>query len=506
MKVARSNKPKHKLAVVGDSVTQGFQNGGIYRTDINFPAFLSKCFEPEPQFDQPLFTAQGGIPLNLEVLVRGLSDEYGSTLEWNEYLPAMHHLYTTLRRVKSYWEGNIKELERDHPTPYHNQSVWGFAISDAWKVTEMKSREYIEKQPETYSVFNVLPDHAMYTTARLTLNPTLQDKFSNHTLLDNIRHLQENGGIENLIATMGHNNIIGAVTDLRFTYSEEDDLEAFPSERNFTVYRPEHFEIEYRKFAEKVSQIGAERVITQTIPYVTIPPVTRGVNEDRSIKDTTYFDYYTRFWIWDSDFDPDRHPYLTREQAIKLDRHVDHYNNVIREVADEYGWITVPLNKYVSAIARRRRKGGITIPYPDDFLEALKANEATSHLVDGNGTPKITTDYLRLDDETGKVYKGGIFSLDGIHPTTIGYGLIAHVYYEAMEYHGITFQKPLDWKTIIESDTLVTDPPYLLVSLRNLLRFLSMGRQERFLRIGTGLLHQLMEIFTQRNVSAEKEE
>lgn len=499
------NNPKHKLAIVGDSVTQGFQNGGIYRTDLNFPAFLNRCFEPEPEFHQPLFTAQGGIPLNLEVLVRGLSDEYGSSLEWKEYLPAMHHLYTTLRRVKKYWEGNVRELSREQPTPYHNQSVWGFAISDAWKVTERKSREYIENQPETYSVFNVLPDHAMYTTARLTLNPTLGEEFSDVTLLDNINYLQENGGIENLIATMGHNNIIGAVTDLRFKLSEPSDLEAFPSERDFTVYRPEHFEIEYRKFAERVSKVGAERVITQTIPYVTIPPVTRGVNENRSISDTTYFDYYTRFWIWDSDFDPDKHPHLTREEAIKLDQLVDHYNNTIREVSDEYGWITVPLNKYVSAVARRRRKGGITIPFPDDFSKALEANPATSHLVDGKGTPKISTDYLRIDEETGKIYKGGIFSLDGIHPTTIGYGLIAHVYYETMEDNGIKFQKPLDWDYIIENDSLVTDPPYLLVELRSLLRFLSMGRQERFLRIGTGLLHQLMEVFTQRNGSAEKE-
>lgn len=499
------NKPKHKLVVVGDSVTQGFQNGGVYRTDLNFPAFLARCFEPEPDFDQPLFTAQGGIPLNLEVLVRGLSDEYGNTLEWNEYLPAMHHLYTTLKRVKSYWEGNLKELSRNQPTPYHNQSVWGFTVSDAWNITENKSREFIETQPETYSVFNVLPDHAMYTTARLTLNPTLGEKFSNATLLDNIQYLQEHGGIENLIATMGHNNVIGAVTDLRIQYSEAEDLEAFPSERKFTVFRPEHFEIEYRRFAERVSKIGAERVITQTIPYVTIPPVTRGVNSDGTIRDSTYFDYYTRFWIWDSDFNPEKHPHLTKEEAIKLDRLVDQYNNVIRKVANEYGWICVPLNKYASAIARRRRAGGISIPYPDDFCKALKENPSTAHLMDGDGFPKISTDFLRVDEESGKIYKGGIFSLDGIHPTTIGYGLIAHVYYETMENNGIKFQKPLDWETIIKSDTLVTDPPYLLVELRNLLRFLSMGSQERFLSFGSGLLHQLMEVFTQRNVSAEKE-
>lgn len=497
--------PKHKLVVLGDSVGQGFQNGGVYRTDLSFPTFLSKCLEPEPDFEQPLFTAQGGIPLNLEVLVRGLSDEYGDSLDWTEYLPALKHLYTTLRRVKSYWEGRMKPLAVKRQEPYHNQSVWGFAMNDAWIVTQANSHEFMRTHKETYSVFDVLPDHAMYVTAGMVLNPNFNDQFSDHTLLDNVHYLQENGGIENLIVTMGHNNIIGAVTDLRFEYSEEEDLGKFPSERGYTVYRPEHFEREYRALAEKVSKVGAERIITQTIPYVTIPPVSRGVNEDLSRPAGGYFDYYTRFWIWDSDFNPDRHPHLTREQAIKLDQCVDEYNKVIRDVSREYGWITVPLNKYVSGIARRRLAGQIRIPYPDRFKEALQRNPATEHLVDENGLPMLSTDYLRVHRDTGKIYKGGIFSLDGIHPTTIGYGLIAHTYYETMRDHGVEFHQPLDWDYIISNDTLVTDPPFLLVELRNLLRFLSMGRQERFLRIGSGLLHQVMEIFTQRNIPVEKE-
>ena len=315
-----SSSPEHKLVVLGDSISQGFQNGGIYRTDLNFPSFLRNCWEPTPDFDQPIFTAQAGIPLNLEVLARGLSDEFGDSIEWQEYLPAISHLYSTLRRVKRYWEGRIKSLKRERELPYHNQSVWGFAMNDAWMVTEEKSRKHIEEQPETYSIFDMLPDHAMYVTARLVLNPSFDEKFSQHTQIDNVQYLQDNGGIENLIATMGHNNIIGAASDLKYVLSEEEDLTQFPSERDYTVYRPEHFEQEYRKFAEKVSQIGAQRVITQTIPYVTIPPVTRGVNADKSREGHTgYFDYYTRFWIWDEDFDPDKHPHLTKEQAISLD-------------------------------------------------------------------------------------------------------------------------------------------------------------------------------------------
>lgn len=498
--MSRNRSPKHKLVVLGDSVSQGFQNGGIYRTDLNFPSFLSQCWEPVPDFDQPLFTAQAGIPLNLEVLARGLSDEFGDTIEWNEYLPALSHLYSTLRRVKRYWEGKIRPLQQSRKRPYHNQSVWGFAMNDSWMVTEENSREHIETQPETYSIFDMLPDHAMYVTARLVLNPSFSKKFSTHTQLDNVKYLQDNGGIENLIVSMGHNNIIGAVSDLKYVLSEEEDLKKFPSERNYTVYRPEHFEQEYRKLAERISKIDAERIITQTIPYVTIPPVSRGVNADKSRKGHTgYFDYYTHFWIWDADFNPEQHPHLTKNQAISLDQHVDMYNQIIREVADEYGWITVPLNRYVSGIARRRLGNRRRISYPEDFREAMLRNPDTEHLVSDPDNPRLSTDYLRIDHDSGNVYKGGIFSLDGIHPTTIGYGLIAHLYKQTLEQHGVSFDKPLDWDYIIKSDTLVTDPPYILVELRNFLRFLSLGRQEKLSVFGNGLLNQLMDIFSARD-------
>ena len=493
----KNTPPKHKLVVLGDSVSQGFQNGGIYRTDLNFPNFLRQCWEPEPDFDQPRFTAQAGIPLNLEVLARGLSDEFGNSIEWNEYLPAITHLYSTLRRVKRYWEGKIKPLAQDRAIPYHNQSIWGFAMNDTWMITEQNSQEYIKTQPETYSIFDMLPDHAMYVTARLVLNPSFDKKFSQFTQLQNALHLQEHGGIENLILSVGHNNVIGAASDLKYELSEEEDLDKFPSKRSYTVYRAEHFEQEYRKLAEKISKVGAQRVITQTIPYVTIPPVTRGVNADRSRKDHTgYFDYYTRFWIWDADFNPEKHPHLTKEQAISLDQHVDEYNTIIKEVAEEYGWITVPLNRYVSGIARRRLGNKMRLPYPEKFCKAMNRNPDTKHLVEDQKNPKLSTDYLRIDRETGKVYKGGIFSLDGIHPSTIGYGLIAHLYKETMENHGVKFQRPLDWDHIIESDTLVTNPPYVMVELRKFLRFLSMGRQEKLSVVGNSLLNELMDIFS----------
>lgn len=493
-----SSEAKHKIVVIGDSIAQGFQNGGIYRTDLGFPAFLNRCFEPEPPMDLPLFTAQGGIPINLEILVRGLSDEFGSSLEWKEYLPAATHIYRTLRRIKKYWEGKLRPLKRAQETPYHNQAVWGFAMNDTWMMTSEKAKEYIQTQEETYSVFDILPDHAMYVTACLVLNPNFDEDYASCSQINNVKYLHENGGIDNLIVSAGHNNIIGAVTDLRFKYSEPEELHALPGRRSYTVYRPEHFEQEFRALAERVSTIGANRVITQTIPYVTIPPVARGVNADLSRGEGGYFDYYTRFWIWDSDFNPDVHPHLTREQAIELDQNVDEYNTIIRQVAREYGWMVVPLNKYVSAVARRRLGGRIKVPYPTEFREAMMRNPNTEHLLEDPDNPILGTNYIKLDSETGKVRKGGIFSLDGIHPTTIGYGLIAHLYYETMKSNGVKFDKPLDWDYIIENDTLVTDPPRLLIDLKDILRFLSLGRREKLNKIGEGLLSDVMRVISPR--------
>ncbi|MDR9419569.1 hypothetical protein [Gracilimonas sp.] len=488
---------KHKLVVIGDSLSQGFNNGGIYRTDINFPSFVRKCFDPQPDFDQPSFTAQAGIPLNIEVLVRGLSEEFGDEIDWNEFLPAAKHMISTLKRIKKYWEGGFKDLSVEREFPYHNQSIWGFNISDSWVVNEENSREHILNNPERFTVFNMLPEHAKFTTARLVLNPPLDDKYQHRTQFDNAKALSDDGGIENLIVCLGHNNMIATVTDLKLIWTEDKDLEVFPGKRKHTIYRPEHFEQQYRKMAEKVQEIGAQRVFVPTLPYVTIPPVIRGVNSDLSSKRLGYFDYYTRFWIWDEDFHPDKHPHLTKDEAIQLDLTMDEYNAIIKKVADEYGWHVVPVAKNVAGMARRRLGGELIRDFPAGLAEALKNQDSTSHLVDEDGDVKLSTDFLRLNDN-GKLYKGGIFSLDGLHPTTIGYGLMANVYMKTMARAGVKFQNSIDWEEVVKEDTLVSDPPKLLAELRLVLRFLAMNQQERVFSISKNILSQVMELVSPR--------
>lgn len=491
--------PKHKLVVIGDSLSQGFKNGGIYRTDLSFPAMLARCFEPTPDFNLPSFTAQAGIPINMEVLVRGLHEEFGDTFEWNEYVPASKHLISTLKRIKKYWEGGFKDLAIHQPTPYHNQSIWGMCVSDSWVVNAHKCKRHVTSNKPHFTIFDMLPDEAMYTTARLVLNPDLGEEYAKHSMIDNAHRMQKDGGIENLIVCLGHNNIVQAVTNLSLVWSEHESLYSFPSDRPYTISRPEHFELEYRALAERIARIGAKRVFVPTLPYLTIPPVIRGVNEDRTKSHHGYFDYYTRFWVWDDDFNPEKHAHITKEDAITLDLTIDRYNTIIRTVAKEYGWAVVPMGRRISAVARRRLGGEVLRPFSAPVVEALKNHELTSHMVPSDDNVLLSTDYLRVDKETGKVIKGGIFSLDGLHPTTIGYGLMANVYYETMRQAGVDFQKPLDWNAIISEDTLVTNPPYLLLELRKLMRFLSMGRNESALNLGKNLLSQILDTFSPRD-------
>lgn len=495
----KNKNHKYKLAVIGDSMGQGFQNGGIYRTDLSFPALLSRGFETGNSFDVPSFSAQGGIPLNLEVLVRGLSDEFGNSISWKKYVPAGLHLYRTLKRIKNYWEGQTRDLQVPRTEPWHNQSVWGFAANDAWIMTEKVCRQFIIENKPRYTVFDVLPDKAMYITGRMVLNPSFESKFEDHNQIENIHRLHEQGGIENLIVCLGHNNFVGALSALDIIYSRAEDLEASNFDRNYTVYRPEHFEMEMRRLFERIARLDIPRVFVPTYPYITIPPVTRGVSEDKKKGHDGYFDYYTRFWIWDDDFNPDKHPYLDKNQAIELDQLVDQYNNIIRSLAAEFGFIVAPVHRYVNAVARRRLGVDAVRPYPPEFVKALQQNPMTSHLVTEDGKVKISSDYIRVDEKTQKVMQGGIFSLDGLHPTTIGYGLIANIYRMSMEQAGVQFQKEIDWNFIIDNDTLISDPPYLLTELRELLRFLSLGRQERFVKFGQSLLQRLLETFTRQN-------
>ena len=63
--------------------------------------------------------------------------------------------------------------------------------------------------------------------------------------------------------------------------------------------------------------------------------------------------------------------------------------------------------------------------------------------------------------EKGRRRTGGLMSLDGVHPTTVGYGIVAELFLAAMQEAGIAQADPsrLDWASVIAQDSLLQAPP-----------------------------------------------
>ena len=99
-------------------------------------------------------------------------------------------------------------------------------------------------------------------------------------------------------------------------------------------------------------------------------------------------------------------------------------------------------------------------------------------------------------DSNGRA-TGGLFSLDGIHPTTIAYGLMAQEFMNVMVEAGVTFHRPdgvtprqppveVDWDTLIARDTLISHPPRSLRSDVSLIGWLDQ-RLDVFTRLWGGI-------------------
>ena len=158
-----------------------------------------------------------------------------------------------------------------------------------------------------------------------------------------------------------------------------------------------------------------------TVPSVTIAPIARGVRGKVRLG-SRYFPYYTRPWIRDEDFDPDSDPHITEDEARAVDSAIDAYNrddHRRRSPPPERSgldWYLFDVGGFLDRLASKRylsdpaARPDWWTPYPlPPELASLDPVPNTRFFASG---PDGRTD-------------GGLFSLDGIHPTTIGYGLIA---------------------------------------------------------------------------------
>lgn len=451
-----------KLVAIGDSLTQGFQNGAIFHTAWSYPAMMARSFgmDVPTQFRVPSFPGSG-LPINLEELLRTMQQQLGAdvdVLEWTLRFPVL--LSQFLDATEDMYERGPGSRPAAFGGVYHNLAVWGFRVADAFTITPDYCRKVInDEEGVIEDDFLGIPSAPMYRTALRVLNPRRRPERNHWTVLDNLKQLvQEDGKIENLIIWLGANDCLGTVLELEVKDMPDTRVSDDPEERRrWNMTHPKVFEHDYHRLADQVRAIvpAGTRVFVGTIPHVTIPPVTQGIPP---FKDR-YFEYYGRFFSTKENFNPVWQAHLTRKQAEAIDARVDAFNQTIKRVAEQHGWHCVDMCAILDALAVKRNEMQDAPGRPlIDYYARL--NIPDHPLLRLSPIPSI----LRLQTtEHGRRLAGGLFSLDCFHPSTIGYGIVAEAFLRTMREVGVQDADParLNWNQMILHDSLLQQPPAL---------------------------------------------
>lgn len=479
-----SGASANKLVTIGDSVTMGFQSGAIFNTRISWPKIVAYEAGCDQGFRFPLFDGYGGLPLNIEYLIRTLEHKYGSEIDWWEMPLAGIELRHQMALIEDYWERGAGATVPVTSGIMHNLAVYGWDLRDTLDRTATNLRNDMVKPKN--NVFSQFVENANLR-AGLGVYSSMSP---NDTVLDAAQKLGAQGalpgsggnamtpGIETLVVFLGANNVLGAVTQLQVNWSSTGYNKLGSAKNSFTVWQPDHFADEYDLLANKLDGINAQHVILVNVPHVTIAPVARGV-EGKVEKGSRYFPFYTRPWIADDKFDPAQDPKITENQARALDSAVDQYNDHIAGIVKARrqagkDWYVMDIAGMLDRLAARRyitdRSAQPSWWRPYELPSALKAL-----------TPLPDSQFFSSGSQ-GRL-RGGLFALDGIHPTTITYGLIAQEIINIMQlakvpfYHsdGITQRLgpiQVNFERLIALDSLISKPPTSLASDLKLLGWL----------------------------------
>lgn len=135
--------PVNRLVAIGDSLTHGFQSGAIFNTDISYPATIAYELGWADKFRHPRYGGPGGLPLNLELLLRRLDTEFGSNIGLGEIALALFAGRGFMDDVEDYWErgpGRVPPVLSAHN---HALAVYGWDLRDALSLTYAKCEERI---------------------------------------------------------------------------------------------------------------------------------------------------------------------------------------------------------------------------------------------------------------------------------------------------------------------------------------------------------------------------
>ena len=425
-----------KLVALGDSMVQGAKNLAVANTDLSFPALVARCLGA-PEFETPDLSGSGGLPFNLEWLARRLEAEYGPHIHGFEWLGASVRLARAVDEVEDYWERGPGA----QPAPdalYHNLGVWSFQVCDAYTTTPLACDAGIGRDKDEWIE---PPSHGRLRIARRVLNPACLDPRQGDTQLGAAKRIAaRDGGIAHLIASIGGNNCLRAVWDLEIR--ETGPTSPGPGTAH-TLWTEAAFAEEYGRFAAELAGVGADHVYIGTVPHVSGLPLSRGIMRGGGPlpPGRTYFDLYTRAWIAEERFKERRDPHLTGDEMQRIDARIDAYNVIIRAEAAARGFDVVDVAALIDALDWHRHHGAPPFPLPPPIAD-------------------LDTRFLEID-ESGARRTGGLLSLDGMHPTTCGDGLVAQAFVDAIRAHEPAIGD-VDFDELRSLDTLVSAAPRTL--------------------------------------------
>ncbi len=461
-----------KLFTIGDSLSQGYMSAAAARTDLCYSTLIAQKLGLT-DYRYPTWNA-GGLPMSIEHILRNLQATFGVDIDWAEFIPAGRRVMQLIDAAEDYYErgsGRVGQPYDADTAYFHNVASQGFDLADAWGVSARSCKEAIAQAPGGDDNRMQGPNADFYRTANVVLNPSQSPEFDNFSQLDWYGYHAEREGVENLLLWLGANNALGTVLGFnpQSTPNDGQDLTALShkAREQWNLWHPVDFEREYRELLDRVDAkpnlATNGNVFIGTVPLVTIIPFAKGFGSETKVRhwadysdeviESVYFDYYTYFFR-EGKRKP-RKGLLDREKVMEIDEHIREYNRIIRRLIAEKNqqyaqpkYHLVDTSKVLQDMAYKRNAGRPKYQYPDYF----------------KNHPTFSTRYYHADTQKNLV-KGGFFSLDGIHPTAIGQGIIAHEFLKVMASVGVVADAELNWGEVFASDSLYTDPIALMHEL-----------------------------------------
>jgi hypothetical protein len=444
--------PTHPLVTIGDSLTHGVSSGAVFHTALSWPAQVAAALGIDdftvPHYGGPL----DGLPLNIESLVRHLQKRFGDDISMIERMRAPLTLHGIADANEDYWERGPGSDPPPTDVRYDNIGIYGWDVRDALSYTAARAATRAAGGRDD-DLFGVKPARDNDIAAHSVLAPFGVDA----TQVSAARWHGDNGAIGTLVVALGANNALDAIVSKQIKWSEAG-FDLIDENHRFNVWRPTHFAQEYAALVAELRTVRARRVVLATVPHVTIAPLARGVNPqapgEKWKPGSRYFPYYTDPWIDDDTFRPAKHRHLTHQQARAIDSAIDQYNaSVTAAVGDARragrDWNVLDLCGLLDSLAYRR--------FEDDPEAAARNNWVPYVLPEP--IADLDTRFFRAD-ETGRS-QGGLFGLDGIHPSISGYGIIAQEVLDVLAVAGVR-TSPIDFAALRARDTLNSDPPALV--------------------------------------------